>query len=179
MKKIMFSIIRAIRGEAKYFLIPIIIAAATYIIFNIFFVLSYVPSESMEPLIPQDTLILSKKATGDINRGDIIIFYSEEENKTLVKRVIGIGGDHISIINDNYTVNDEVPHETYAVGTTEQQGINKYIVPDNCYFVMGDNRENSEDSRFFKNPYISEGQIKGKVIYNISVNGDWYIHDVS
>ena len=173
MKKICISILRTIRGEFKYILIPVIIVAAVTIIFRMFFVISYVPTESMEPLIPSSTYVLSKKNIGEINRGDIIVFYSEEEDKLLVKRVIGVGGDVISIIGDSITLNNEPLNESYTVGKTEMAGVNRFTVPDNEYFVMGDNRENSLDSRSFQNTYISQSSIKGKVIYSLSFGDDW------
>ena len=102
-------------------------------------------------------------------RGDIIIFkYPDDPTQKFVKRVIGLPGDVVKIANENGTVNvyvnDEKLNEPYL---KEAMRINQdylFIVPNNSYFVMGDNRNDSKDSRFWDNTYVRFDQIVGKAI---------------
>ena len=103
-------------------------------------------------------------------RGDIIIFkYPDDPTQKFVKRVIGLPGDVVKIANENGTVNvyvnDEKLNEPYL---KEAMRINQdylFIVPNNSYFVMGDNRNDSKDSRFWKNTYVPEDYIIAKAIF--------------
>ncbi|RLC00919.1 MAG: signal peptidase I [Deltaproteobacteria bacterium] len=93
-------------------------------------------------------------------KGDIVVFkYPEDPSKDFIKRVIATGGDTLEIINKKLYVNDNlVEGETYAVYKTSQiypasktsrDNLKKIKVPENKLFVMGDNRDNSHDSRFW------------------------------
>ncbi len=103
-------------------------------------------------------------------RGDIIIFkYPDDPTQKFVKRVIGLPGDVVKIANENGTVNvyvnDEKLNEPYL---KEAMRINQdylFIVPNDSYFVMGDNRNDSKDSRFWKNTYVPEDYIIAKAIF--------------
>jgi signal peptidase I len=81
------------------------------------------------------------------SRGDIVIFKSPTEDKELVKRVVGMPGDFVVITDGRVYINRERLDEPYALGVTECRGPCNWRVPDNHYFVLGDNRENSLDSR--------------------------------
>lgn len=96
----------------------------------------------------------------DPQKRDIVVFkYPEDPSKDFIKRVIATGGDTVEIINKKLYVNDKpVENEPYAVyktGTiypgmvTPRDNLKKITVPENKLFVMGDNRDNSHDSRFW------------------------------
>ena len=138
-----------------------------------------VMSPSMEPTLMtgQKQLFLNSRLTGTLKRGDIIEFYKEDRGHTalddinpfssnviLCKRIIGVGGDKIELKNGKVYVNGNVLDEPYAVGDTAPFHQDTYVVPDGCVFVMGDNRENSADSRFWDNPYVSLYRIRGKFV---------------
>lgn len=96
----------------------------------------------------------------DPKKGEIVVFkYPEDPSKDFIKRVVATGGDTLQIIDKKLYVNDElVKNEPYAVygtnkiypGTTSpRDNLRKIKVPENNLFVMGDNRDNSHDSRFW------------------------------
>lgn len=145
-------------------IIPAIIALIVvafinkYLFFNI-----NVPTQSMYPTIkPGDRIIVTRiYDKSKIQRGQIIVFRSSELGKTLVKRVIGLPGDKISIKSDGSVyVNNEKLQENYVKSVSKRTG--EFNVPEKSYFFLGDNRPESFDSRLWKEPYINEKDIMGR-----------------
>lgn len=126
-------------------------------------------SESMSPTIKTGDLGFCIKVK-NIERFDIVGFVNPDyPNEGMVgKRVIGLPGDEIKIKDGNVYVNGTLLDETAYLGNTKTlMGEGTYEVPENCYFLMGDNRDDSFDSRFWTNPYISRECIRNKEIANI------------
>jgi signal peptidase I len=122
-----------------------------------------VPSESMYPTIKKgDKLVVTTVYNTDtLKRGDIIVFYSQERNETLVKRLIGLPGDTVEIKNSTrILINGKETPEPYVVNKGDQLG--NFKVPEGKYLFMGDNRQTSLDSRMWVDPYIDKKDIKGK-----------------
>ena len=121
-----------------------------------------VPSASMAPTLEPGDRVLTNKLIYDFadpDRGDLVVFESVDERKDeeIVKRVVGLPGEEISVQEGVLLVNGEPRHEPYLLAaqerpTNETPGIDSFgpmVVPQNHVFVMGDNRTNSYDSRFF------------------------------
>lgn len=81
------------------------------------------------------------------SRGDVIVFQSPVEDKELIKRVVGLPGDFVVIDDGRVYINSQRLDEPYAVGQTECEGPCNWRVAPGHYFMLGDNRENSLDSR--------------------------------
>ncbi|MBT7260857.1 MAG: signal peptidase I, partial [Desulfobacula sp.] len=109
----------------------------------------------------------------DPQKGDIVVFkYPQDPSKDFIKRVVATGGDTLEIIDKKLFVNDKkVEGEPYAVYKSKdihpanyspRDNLRKIPVPENKLFVMGDNRDNSHDSRFWG--FVDRKAIKGKAI---------------
>lgn len=127
-----------------------------------------VNSNSMYPTIMENDRLLVSKLYNDIKQNDIIVFYSNELDKILIKRVIATPGDVIYINEDlNLVINHDVVINNQNLGFDPylyNDFINKkFIVPKDGYFVIGDNLDNSFDSRFWKQKFIYSDSILGKV----------------
>lgn len=122
---------------------------------------------------PNDYLIMYRQAyrSKSPERGDIIIFQSdlmddEGNDKLLIKRVIGLPGDKIQIKKQKVYINGEEYKENYLKdGYTTGEGT--WNVPKNHYFVMGDNRVVSVDSRYSEVGFVDKDQIEGKVVIRL------------
>jgi signal peptidase I len=119
-----------------------------------------IPSDSMVPTLIQGDRVLVNKLSyeaHDLNRGDVVVFSRPPglpagpgEPEDLIKRVIGLPGDELVTRDGDVYVNDRVLNEPYLPEGTASYGLDQPItVPDDQVFVMGDNRENSTDSRVF------------------------------
>jgi signal peptidase I len=144
-------------GGLLEFLVILVVAFALVFGFVRPFVLEafYIPSESMvTTLLVGDRVFVNKFVYRfwEPERGDIVVFQSVEgEGEDLIKRVIGAPGDRVAIINGVLHVNGEPQEESYVRdGRPLDSGPNGPTrVPEGEVFVMGDNRANSRDSRFF------------------------------
>ena len=98
-------------------------------------------------------------------RGDIIFFaYPDDESKTYVKRIIGLPGEKVEIIRGKVYINDsENPlDEPYLNEKMKKEDFGPYYVPEGSYFVMGDNRNISVDSRYWNTKFVTKSEIYGK-----------------
>ena len=136
------------------------------------FMISTVGSGSMAPNINTGEVILVDRLSytvKDPQRGDIVTFHSNEGNKDQLKRIIGLPGETISF-KDGYIFIDGVicDESRYLAQDIETNSQDVFVVPDGCYFLLGDNRGDSVDSRYWSDPYISKKQIIGKLLLHIN-----------
>lgn len=144
-------------------IVPVAAAVAIALLIKQFLIFKvYIPSGSMIPTLNiGDHLFVTRVYNLDnIKRGDILVFNSEELNDVLIKRVIGLPGDTVSIVNGKASVNGEELDESYVVNHDQFYG--EYHVPEGKYFFLGDNRPISYDSRKWINPYVDGKDIKAK-----------------
>jgi len=147
----------------KDWVVPLVIALGVallikqYVLFKV-----YIPSGSMIPTLNvEDQLFVTKVYNLDnLERGDIIVFDSKELEDVLIKRLIGLPGDNIKIVNGKISVNGEELQEDYVVNKDNYYG--EFNVPEGKYFFCGDNRPTSHDSRKWTNPYIDGEDIRAK-----------------
>lgn len=117
----------------------------------------YIPSASMDPTLKVHDRVLVNKLSyhlHSVHRGDIIVFSAPPEERTpqikdLVKRVIGLPGDTIEARDGQIYINDRLLKEPYLPKGTRSDDLPRQVVPAGSYFMMGDNRGASSDSRVF------------------------------
>jgi len=160
MKKITTDIGKLIGKITVFILYGIVIV----ILFGVIFSIHPVNQDSMYPNI-SGMIVTNRLAYvhRSPNRGDIIVFHKDGQD--MIKRVIGLPGDHITIWGGKVLLNDKLLDEPYLSESTITDGNTSYDVPSGMYFVLGDNRENSVDSRYFSDPYINRKNIEGRVFY--------------
>lgn len=114
-------------------------------------------------------------------RGDIVIFkYPDDESQNFVKRVIGIPGDVIQISNGHVYVNGEQLEENYLREPMNNDGEElTYVVPADSYFMLGDNRNNSKDSRYWTNTFVSRIRLLLRFLSDISMSEQNVLHFLS
>ena len=136
-------------------IVVVVIALATILTRMLIWTPYVVMSGSMEPTLEIGSYLIGQHAVIDPARGDIVVFKIDGDDRDLIKRVVGITGDVIDIVDGTLWVNGEPAANEHAQGTTKTlDHLNEhvsfpYIVPDDAVFVMGDNREHSLDSRSF------------------------------
>lgn len=132
----------------------------------------YIPSGSMEPTLQVDDRILVSKFSyrlGTIHRGDIVVFhYPLNPGKDFVKRVVGLGGETVELRDGVMLINRAPIQELYptALAGGDRACTNSYgpqKIPAGQLFVLGDNRCNSEDSRFFG--FVPVPNVVGKALF--------------
>ena len=156
----------------------IVTAVVVVLVFRVLLQLSWVPSGSMETTIPKKTLLISWQlpyVMGDPvpERGNIVTFWSDELDKLLVKRVIGLPGDTVSFSGGYVYINGQRLEEEYLdqQGGTISPDQSSFTVPEGCLFFLGDNRSGSNDARYWEESYIPVGNVKARVLLAISLTG--------
>lgn len=149
--------------------LTITLALITAEILNRFvFMTCGVPTGSMQDTIKiNDRLIVNRLSyiNEKVKRGDIVAFkYPDDPSDIFIKRVIGTSGDIIDITDGKLYLNNKPQDEPYIKEPMNEQ-FGPYKVPQGCYFMLGDNRNISDDSRYWQTKYVPQADILGKVIF--------------
>ena len=139
--------------RVKPWMLPVGLTLIFYLILRFVLLVGYVPTPSMEPTLRQNSIIVGTRLFGELKTGDIIVF--QKDGVLVVKRIAGCPGERIDLTKISYM--DSVPIPIF-----EQEVI---TVPENAYFVLGDNSQNSWDSRYWDEPFISVGAVVAKVLF--------------
>lgn len=121
-----------------------------------------VDGASMDQTLEDGQILLLYKLA-NVDYGDIVVLDEEKEGEIIIKRIIGMPGDTVSIRDNTVYVNGEEVEEDYAYGETSDY--EEITLDDDEYFILGDNRPISKDSRYF-GP-VKEDEIIGKVIFRL------------
>lgn len=148
-------------GHGSSLLVTFIIALAIALFLRLFvFELVRVEGPSMQPTLEDNELLFVEKVSklfGDPARYDIVICHYDDTSTNYVKRVIGLPGETIAIVDGKPTINGQpLDDDLYGVGL-KPHDMAPVTIPDDCVFVMGDNRANSKDS-------VSIGPIQKKYL---------------
>lgn len=146
-------------------LLPFIVVGVFLTMFGI----AYSSGMSMFPTIKDNTVLVTNRLK-EPSYNDVVTIYSDELDKILLKRVIGFEGDEISIKNGVVYRNGEKLDESFNKDTSTNLN---YVVEKNHVFVMGDNRNNSTDSRVLG--AIPMNNIKGIVILNTGIQKNVFV----
>ena len=159
-----------IKGWTKEILLYAVFFLIVAIILTKVLLIGTVSSDSMEPTLNVGNKVLVNGLAykfEEPKRGDVILFEFESLQAIFTKRVIGLPGEKISFQKGEVYINDELLQEDYLEEDVNTLSMQSFVVPKDCYFVMGDNREESLDSRFWREPYVARESIKGKVFWQI------------
>jgi len=153
------------------------LAVIIALLFLQFLTPTLVREHSMENTLQQnDYLFVSRRHYSwfgnDLQRGDIITFNSDLTTSTgtkkiLVKRIIGLPGDTVSITGGVVYINGEAQDEPYTKEGYTSTELAEVTVPEGCIFVMGDNRQQSADSRNPAIGFVETSRIRGKVVFRL------------
>ncbi|MDE7061058.1 MAG: signal peptidase I [Lachnospiraceae bacterium] len=125
-----------------------------------------VPTGSMISTIQIDDRLIGNRLAylfSNPKRGDIVIFpYPDNEKETYIKRIVGLPGETIEIVEGVLYIDGKVYEEPYLNEPMKKENCGPFLVPEGHYFMMGDNRNHSWDSRYWTNHYVAKDKILGK-----------------
>lgn len=134
--------------------VPILVTVLAFVLMRCVLFLGYVPTESMEPTLEAGSYILGSRLFRELETGDIIVFH--HDNHLLVKRIAACPGDEVDLRELRYMKDTVIPVWEKSVLT----------VPENCYYVLGDNVDHSFDSRYWDDPFVKREDVVAVLFIN-------------
>ena len=124
--------------------------------------LTLVRSRSMEPTLRAGTSWLTRSlGRRAVRRGDVVVADSAELGRRVVKRVVGLPGEHLVLVHGRVTVDGRPLDEPYASPSVFR---GTFTVPRNHYLLLGDNRDASDDARSWQQPYLPREALVGRLV---------------
>lgn len=153
----------------EYLKMIIFVVIVVLIVNNFLLINAKIPSESMEQTIMTGDRVFGNRLAylfEKPKRFDIVIFkYPDHEKELFIKRIVGLPGETVEIKDGKvYIDGSEEPLDDSFTPEKPLGDYGPYVVPENSYFMLGDNRNYSKDSRFWNNPYVAEEKILGKAV---------------
>ena len=153
----------------EYIKMIIFVVVVVFIVNNVLLINAKIPSESMEDTIMTGDRIFGNRLAyinKDPQRFDIVIFkYPDDETQLFIKRVIGLPGETVEIGDGKvYIDGSETPLDDSFTPEPPQGDWGPEVVPEGSYFMLGDNRNRSKDSRFWTNTFVKKEKILGKAV---------------
>ena len=134
--------------------VPILVTVLAFVLMRCVLFLGYVPTESMEPTLEAGSYILGSRLFRELETGDIIVFH--HDNQLLVKRIAACPGDEVDLRELRYMKHTVIPVWENPVLT----------VPENFYYVLGDNVDHSFDSRYWDDPFVKREDVVAVLFIN-------------
>ena len=134
--------------------VPILVTVLAFVLMRCVLFLGYVPTESMEPTLEAGSYILGSRLFRELETGDIIVFH--HDNQLLVKRIAACPGDEVDLRELRYMKDTVIPVWEKSVLT----------MPENCYYVLGDNVDHSFDSRYWDDPFVKRKDVVAVLFIN-------------
>ena len=158
------SIIKEIRDYVCLIILAFVLA---FLMNKFVYANAQVPTGSMIPVVePGDRLIVNRLAYlfEAPKRGDIVMFaFPDDEKDNYLKRIIGLPGEKVEIKDGLVYINDsKKPLDEPYINDPPNGNYGPYNVPEGCYFMLGDNRDESKDARFWENKFVKKEKIVGK-----------------
>jgi len=151
----------------------LVLAAVLFVVINTISARIRVDGSSMVPTLHDGQFVMVNRWAekfGSLKHGDIVVFhYPRDPDQEYIKRIIGLSGDSVRIDNGKVYVNNQELIEPYIAAAPRNRGT--WTVPEEHIFVLGDNRNNSQDSRSFG--YVSKEDVIGKAIFIYWPPTDW------
>ena len=142
------------------------VMALIVVLFKTVWRLDIIPSVSMESTIMTGDIVFGTRygiGAEDIERYDILVFVPPDEpNITYIKRVIGLPGEMVEVRDGRVYADGMELDDSFVQNPMNRKGDGIYVVPEGCYFFLGDNRNRSKDSRFWQTKYVPLENITGK-----------------
>ena len=173
------------KKEIKSFVFTLLITMSVVLVLKNFVIINAnVPTGSMEnTIMPGDNILGFRLAylTEDPKRGDVIFFpFPDNEEQKYVKRIIGLPGETVTIIEGKIYINDSTePLDEPYLKEEWTKGTGPYVfeIPEDSYLCLGDNRNRSADAREWNNPYVTRDKIIGKAIFTYFPIEHWGIEE--
>lgn len=141
-----------------------------FVLKTFIFQIAFVKGPSMKPTLQQGQILIVSKLSyriGNPKRGEIVVINDKLENKDLIKRVVGMPNEVLEVKEGAVFINDEILSPDYTDIPTYENGFEKSKTSEDEYFVLGDNRIESRDSRSNTLGFVKRKSIIGKAVFRL------------